>query len=186
MRATRAMQAMPAAALWALLLSGCGGGQDMADLQAFMEAARSAGAGEVEPLPPFQEAPPFAYSAGDRRSPFEAPAAVRKLAQRQDAGSAAPDLHRPRQHLEQFPIASLAMVGTLSWGAARHGLVRDGEGQVHRVRPGDYLGTDHGRIRRIEAQALELIEIVPDGQGWTRRARILALRSSAEAEESTP
>ena len=182
-----AAKAMRVAALWVMLLAGCGaGGQDMADLEAFMEAARSEGAGEVEPLPPFQEASPFAYSAGDRRSPFEAPATVRKLAQRQDADSAAPDLHRPRQHLEQFPIASLTMVGTLSWGAARHGLVRDGEGQVHRVRPGDYLGTDHGRIRRIEAKALELIEIVPDGQGWTRRARILALRSSATAEESTP
>lgn len=183
-----AAKAMRVVALWVMLLAGCGGdgGQDMADLEAFMEAARSEGAGEVEPLPPFQEAPPFAYSAGDRRSPFEAPATVRKLAQRQDAGSAAPDLHRARQHLEQFPIASLAMVGTLSWGAARHGLVRDGEGQVHRVRPGDYLGTDHGRIRRIEAKALELIEIVPDGQGWTRRARILALRSSATEEESTP
>ena len=182
----RSMRTMRVAAVWAMLLAGCGGGRDMADLEAFMEAARSEGAGELEPLPPFQEAPPFAYSAGDRRSPFEAPAAVRKLAQRQDAGSAAPDLHRPRQHLEQFPIASLAMVGTLSWGAVRHGLVRDGEGQVHRVRPGDYLGTDHGRIRRIEAKALELIEIVPDGQGWTRRARVLALRSSTGMEESTP
>ena len=181
-----AAKAMRAAAVWAMLLAGCGGGRDMADLEAFMEAARSEGAGEAEPLPPFQGAPPFAYSAGDRRSPFEAPAAVRKLEQRRNAGSAVPNLHRPRQHLEQFPISSLAMVGTLSWGAARHGLVRDGEGQVHLVRPGDYLGRDHGRIRRIDAKALELIEIVPDGQGWTRRARILVLRSAAGAEESTP
>ena len=172
------MQAVRVAAAWAALLAGCGEGQNLSDLQAFMEAAQAQEAGEVEPLPPFQGAPPFAYSSGDRRSPFEPPATVRKLERRRGESSVTPNLQRPQQHLEQYPIASLAMVGTLSWGGERHALVRDGEGHVHRVRAGDYLGTDHGRIRRIEAQALELIEIVPAGPVWAQRARTLAMHSA--------
>ena len=87
-----------------------------------------------------------------------------------------PDLNRVKQFLEQFPIATLAMVGTLAQGDRLYALVRDGEGGVHRVQLGDYMGTDYGRIQKIAESELELIEIVPDGTGgWVERARTVAL-----------
>ena len=87
-----------------------------------------------------------------------------------------PDTNRVKQFLEQYPIASLAMVGTLSQGQRLYALIRDAEGGVHRVQNGDYMGTDHGRVPRIQESELELIEIVPDGTGgWVERARTVSL-----------
>jgi type IV pilus assembly protein PilP len=68
------------------------------------------------------------------------------------------------------------MVGTLAQGPRTYALVQDGDGGVHRVQRGDYMGTDHGRIQDIAETAIELIEIVPDGTGgWVERARTVSL-----------
>ena len=41
---------------------------------------------------------------------------------------------------------------------------------------GDYLGRDHGRIRRVGAAGIDIVELVADGRGgWVRRLRAIAL-----------
>lgn len=68
------------------------------------------------------------------------------------------------------------MVGTLANKGGSFALIRGGDG-VHRVRVGDYLGRNHGRIVSITADAVEVIELVPDGEdGWLERPRTLALQ----------
>lgn len=157
-------------------LTGCSNGGEHADLRAFMEEARSRPAGPVEPLPSFEQMPPFAYQASIMRSPFDPPVVVKKVERAQGGPKVQPDLNRVKQYLEQFPIGSLAMVGTLSQDNRLYALVRDVEGGVHRVALGDYLGTDYGRIQKIDESGLELIEIVPDGTGgWVERARTVAM-----------
>jgi type IV pilus assembly protein PilP len=48
---------------------------------------------------------------------------------------------------------------------------------VHRVKVGDYLGRNHGRVVGIDEAKVDVIEIVPDGEGgWLERPRSLALR----------
>ena len=87
-----------------------------------------------------------------------------------------PNPNRVKQYLEQFTIASLAMVGTLSQGPAMYALIQDSDGGVHRVQQGDYMGTDHGKIQSIDEAAIELVEIVPDGTGsWVERIRTVSL-----------
>jgi type IV pilus assembly protein PilP len=158
------------------LLAGCGTGQEHADLREFMAEVKARPAGPVEPLPSFEQVPPFAYQASDMRSPFDPPVVLKRVERAEGGPQVTPDLNRVKQFLEQYPIASLAMVGTLAQGQRLYALVRDGEGGVHRVSRGDYMGTDHGRVQRIDDNELELIEIVPDGTGgWVERARTVTL-----------
>ena len=109
------------------------------------------------------------------RSPFEPPVVV-KPSKRPTGPQVKPNPNRVKQYLEQFTIASLSMVGTLSQGSAMYALIQDSDGGVHRVQPGDYMGTDHGKIQSIDDAEIELIEIVPDGTGsWVERIRTVSL-----------
>ena len=52
----------------------------------------------------------------------------------------------------------------------------DGEGGVHRVRVGNYLGKNHGKIVSATETSVEVIEIVPSGVGgWLERPRTIKL-----------
>jgi len=175
------MRRLMTASLTAFLaasLAGCSGGNDFSDLQAFMDEVDARPKPPIAPLPPFEQVPPFAYNASNKRSPFEPPVLVKPMGP-QAGPQVEPDRNRTKQFLEQFPVGTLAMVGTLEQNGRRYGLIKDAEGGVHRVQAGDYMGTDHGKIRVVEEGAIELVEIVPDGtgQGWVQRARTVNLAS---------
>ena len=138
--------------------------------------AVSASMNGLAPLSEFAAPVPSTYRAGGQRSPFEPPALGADPDAQLGAVRIAPDFSRPQQPLEAFPASALAMVGTIVKGAGRRGLVVDGDGGVHEVRAGDYLGEDHGRIQRIGEESIEFVEILPDGVGgWVERNRSLAL-----------
>ena len=53
----------------------------------------------------------------------------------------------------------------------------NGAGGVHRVKVGDYLGRNHGKILVIDDSKIDVMEIVPDGEGgWLERPRSLSLK----------
>lgn len=165
----------------ALLLAGCsGGGQRFEDLDAFMEEVQARPKPPVAPLPEFEPYEAFAYSAAGMRQPFEPPLPPRPP-RLEGEENVAPDPNRVKQYLESFPITSLRMVGTLEREEDVFALIRDGEGGVHRVTVGDYMGTDHGEIVSIDEAVIELDEIVPDGVGgWLKRSRTVRLASSGQ------
>jgi len=163
--------------LAATLLSGCAD-NDFSDLKSYMDEVKARPKSRIPPLPTIKTVAPFAYQASVMRSPFEPPVVVRRVAKQAGEPGVRPDLNRVKQNLEQFPIAQLAMVGTLSQSGTRYALVRDFEGVVHRVRKGDYMGTDHGNVVSLSEVAIELLEIVSDGTGgWVQRERTVALKS---------
>jgi type IV pilus assembly protein PilP len=48
---------------------------------------------------------------------------------------------------------------------------------VHRVKVGDYLGRDNGRIVSVSDSQVDVIEIVSDGEGaWLERPRSISLK----------
>jgi type IV pilus assembly protein PilP len=151
-----------ALALAAASLSACGGGQD--DLRAYIDAVKARPGGRIEALPQIQPAPTFAYEAGDRRSPFVPDTPQRRVSDNPNAVNG-PDPNRPREFLEQFPLDTLKMVGTLSDQRASFGLVQDAQGLVHRVSVGNHLGQNFGRITKITDSEIQLVEIIPDGLG---------------------
>jgi type IV pilus assembly protein PilP len=157
-------------------LSGCGAGDDYGDLDAYMNEVRLQGPGRIEPSPEFRSYPAFTYDAANLRSPFSAQISADLAAQRRGSRNVKPDPGRVRQYLEGFNIEQFEMVGTLSNAAGSYALLR-GAGGVHRLKVGDYLGRNDGRIVAISGSQVDVVEIVPDGQGaWLERPRTIPLK----------
>ncbi|MBE0483157.1 MAG: pilus assembly protein PilP [Bacterioplanes sp.] len=160
------------------LLTGCSSSADTRDLKQFVDDTLSKPRGRIEPIPVFKPYEFFSYSAAGLRSPFELPVVVdTSIAVKSDLASVRPNLDRPREHLERFPIGDLSMVGTMQGAeGALWALIRDGSGGVVRIKTGQYIGQNHGRITDISEYRINLIEIVPNGLGgWIERPRTLAL-----------
>lgn len=88
-----------------------------------------------------------------------------------------PDLARPPQYLEQFPLESLRMRGTLTRASSPlFALVEDPDGVVTRVQAGNYMGRNFGRITTVTPSQITVVEIVPDGRdGFVERPRSLVM-----------
>lgn len=158
-----------------LLVSGCGG-SDFSDLQGYMDEVRARPRGEIEPLPKFQPYESFTYSAAALRSPFQPPIKLEMADRQKGSKNVKPDETRTKQFLEGFNIETFVMVGTLANDVGAFALV-SGAGGVHRVRVGDYLGRNHGRIIAVDESKIDVIEIVPDGEGgWLERPRSLSIK----------
>lgn len=155
---------------------GCSGGSDFADLQSYMDEVRARPKGAIEPLPKFQPYEPFTYSAAALRAPFQPPIKIDMTSRQKGSKDIKPDESRVRQFLEGFNIETFEMVGTLGGEGSVYGLVK-GAGGVHRVKVGDYLGRNHGQITLIDESKIDVVEIVPDGEGgWLERPRSLTLK----------
>ena len=164
-----------------LLISGCVRQDPLTDLKAFVQEQDSRPKGKI-PDPPQFEAPEFvSYTASGQRSPFEMPRPLELVQEEKNApkSNVRPDFSRVKEYLESFRIENLAMVGTIFgydddntlWA-----LVRDGQNEVHRVKVGNYLGRNFGKIIDITDTQIDLIEIVPSGQeNWVERPRIIVL-----------
>lgn len=143
-------------------LAACGG--DMDDLDAYINEVKARPGGRIEPLPEITPYEGFAYVADAEglRSPF---APDTPQASQGPGSGARPDLERSREFLEQFPLDSLRMVGTLDLGGTNYGLIQDSEGLIHRVVPGNYIGQNDGRIVGITESEIQVVEIISDGIG---------------------
>ena len=159
-----------------LLLGGCSE-PDFSDLQVYVDDVKARPKGKIEPVPNPAVYEAFTYDAAALRSPFLPPEQVELAMHRRNMSGVKPDLERPKQFLEDFDIDDFRMVGSLESREGLFALVRNGEG-VYRVKTGDYLGRNHGRIKLIGQDRIELVEIVPDGEGgWLERPRTLLLQS---------
>jgi len=108
------------------------------------------------------------------RSPF-APDAPQVRANANNNGTR-PDADRSREFLEQFPLDTLRMVGTMQLGDTNYGLIQTSDGLIHRVVPGNYMGQNDGRIIAVNESDIELIEIISDGiGGYLERPAAVAL-----------
>jgi len=158
----------------AAVLAGCGAGNDFADLDAFMKDVRQRAPARIEPAPTFRSYPGFTYSATNLRSPFSR--AKTEASRNHGANEVKPDPDRVKQYLESFNIEQFEMVGTLSNTTDNFALLR-GAGGVHRLKVGDYLGRNDGRIVAISSSQVDVVELIPDGEGaWLQRPRIIPLK----------
>lgn len=152
----------------------------LVDLRDFVAEMDSRPSGSIPPPPEFASYELVSYTVSGQRSPFEVPRALE--VQEEEAArvqsNVRPDENRVPEYLENFRIENLAMVGTLTRSEADvlWALVRDANGEIHRVRPGNFLGRNHGRIIGITETQIEMIEIVPSGQDiWVERPRAIVL-----------
>jgi type IV pilus assembly protein PilP len=146
----------------AAVLGGCGG--DNRDLREYIDSVKARQGGRIQPLPEIQPAPTFVYEAGSRRSPFVPDTPQQRVSADPNAVQG-PDRNRPREFLEQFPLDTLRMVGTLNARGASFGLVQTSDGLIHRVTVGNHMGQNYGQIMSISESEIRLVEIIADGLG---------------------
>lgn len=88
----------------------------------------------------------------------------------------APELVRRKEPLEEFPLDTMAMVGSLAREGQPVALVTVGK-LLYQVRPGEYVGQNYGRVTKITETELTLREIVQDATGeWMERMTSLQLQ----------
>lgn len=156
------------------LLAGCD--RNMSDLRAYIRQVKARRSGHVRPIPKMKPYKQYTYVPKGQRSPFEPQESPKGGKGKGTSSVPPPDRNRPRQPLEQYPLDALNMVGTLDVSGVQWALVRDSDGTIYRVRKGDYMGENYGRIVRITNSGITLIEKVPDGLGgWKDRKATVAL-----------
>jgi type IV pilus assembly protein PilP len=157
------------------VLTGCAN-PNLDELSGFVAQQKAMPPERIEPLPEIKQIETFIYSDTGRRNPF-----IDMFGDQAETASVAgsgirPDFNRRKEELESYPLDSIRMVGTLEQVGATWGLVKTKEGTVHKVKSGNYMGQNHGRIVLITEDRIELNEIVQDGSGgYIERQASLAL-----------
>ena len=173
-----------APALAGLVLGGCVS-SDISDLEAWRGEVLARPGGRIEPLPEFKPYEAYAYQSAnlglrDPFMPFYAQRASTEEKVDENAGLTAEMereiRNRNREELENFELDSLKMVGTMNDDSNNWGIILDPDGNVTRVRVGNYMGRNIGKVVNIFEDRIELREIVRNNQGrWEERRAAIAL-----------
>ena len=163
-------------------LSACDSDQE--DLQRWMAEQRA----QVKPSVPRITEPkkftPQTYTEASSFEPFNMLKLTQALRRESNQPSTseliAPELARRKEPLEAFPLDSMAMVGSMNRNGQPVALLRVDK-LLYKVRVGEYLGLNYGRITRINETEIALREIVQDAAGeWIERVATLQLQESAK------
>lgn len=154
------------------VLAGCGGDKGD-DLDQYMRDATKDVKPKIKPLPEVKPYLALQYNAdGVLVDPFRARKAVNK------SGVLQPNLNRPKEPMEAYPLESLKYVGMLSKNKLTYALLKTPDSAVQQVRLGNYVGQNFGRVTQITDAEVVLKEIVQDDLSgdWIERNSNLALQ----------
>lgn len=160
-----------------VLLAACGTAQND-DLTQFMNEANQTVVAPVEPLPEVQVFSPKQYNAdGVLHDPF-----VPRKASVQNTNQ--PDLKRPKEPLEAYPLESLKFVGVLSKKSTIFATIQTPDNMLYQVKPGSHLGEKFGVITALaenhqtlkyELKIKETIQDPVSGE-WSQQTTTLELQ----------
>jgi type IV pilus assembly protein PilP len=168
-------------ALAFLALTGCGTEQH-SDLRQFVRDSENMPRGRIPPLPEVRPYEPFEYAAFDLLDPF----VPRKIEPPRSAkpDPRLPDPNRRKGPLEAFPLENLKMVGSLSQKKEFFALIKTPDNNLYRVKMGDFMGQNFGRVIDINESAVKLKELIQDsGNDWKEEERLLLLQDEQEARK---
>ena len=123
-----------------LFLAACGGDEHQ-DLKEELKNLTKDLRGRIDALPVVKPYEPVPYRAYEMPDPFGSAKIELAIAAaaKSKGGANAPDIARPKEPLEAYPLETLKMVGTLSQKGVFYALVR-ADSSVYRVKAGSYLG----------------------------------------------
>ncbi len=166
-------------------LAGCVS-TDISDLENQVSEIMARPGGRIEPLPEIKPYEAYTYESGQEnaKNPFKLFYVISKPEITDDVvvdDGLTEEMEREirnrnREELEQFELDSLRMVGTIDNESNNWAIVLDPDGVVHRVKVGNYIGSNIGKIINIYEDKIDLREIVQDSSGrWEERESALAL-----------
>ncbi|MDR3370023.1 pilus assembly protein PilP [Rhodoferax sp.] len=173
-----------AALLPLVALTACSVGSE-AELRDWMAQQKSQTFPKVVPLAEPKQFKPENYTETTEFDPFS----VKKLtlALKRDSAQASsnaallePELARRKEPLEEFPLDTIAFVGSMVRDGKPVALVTVGK-LLYQVHTGDHLGQNYGLITKIVETEITLREIVQDAAGeWIERAATLQLQERSK------
>ncbi len=162
------LKAWVATVILSVMLAACGGGEGD-DLDKFIRDAGNGLTGKVDPLPEVNPYVPTVYNAdGMLNDPFQP-----RKAQVKSSGLQ-PNLNRPREPLEAFPLESLKLVGVITRNKMKIALLKTPDNNVRQVKVGNYLGQNLGMVVEVvdtiplEVKVKEIVQDELTGD-WTER-----------------
>lgn len=166
-----------AAGMMCLALISCGG-DDLDDLREQIKNAHADKKPKVEPLPEIKTQESFAYAGINLPDPFAAfnlkPTGGKGGAT--SAGALGPDPNRRREPLEDYPLDSLKMVGTITRAKQAFAIIQAPDGTVQRIKVGDHMGQNSGLVTKVTEEKIDLVELVQGPLGdWVEREANLTL-----------
>lgn len=168
----------------AALLAGCSD-SDVAEINSWMDDVKKNTRVNVAPLEAPKTFIPFAYAVREQIDPFDPNKLLAELMRAAATvhNPLTPDDKRRREFLEQFPVDSMKMVGTIYKGGKSWGLVQI-DRAMYQVKAGTRLGQNHGVVTGLADSAISIKEVVQDAGGeWVERMSKLELQESKETNK---
>lgn len=159
-----------------LALAGCSS-EEGDDLDKFIKESGKEFRGKVDPLPEVTPFVPVEFNAdGTLNDPFKPRQA--QSDKEKKGGGLQPDLNRPREAMEAYPLESLKYVGSLYKAKLKFALVKAPDNAVNQLTIGNYLGQNLGMVVDITDNEIKIKEIVQDelSGDWVERAASLSLQ----------
>lgn len=142
--------------LLCFVLVACSGDEGD-DLDQYMRDAAKDITPRIKPLPEMKAYSALQYNAdGMLVNPFRPRKAVSKSDVMQ------PNMNRPKEPMEAYPLESIKYVGTLSKQGLIYALLKTPDNAVQQVKTGHYVGQDYGLVTQITDSEVILKETVQD------------------------
>lgn len=145
----------------------CSGDYSMSAAENYVATIKAKKPAPIEKFPQLKKFKPVTYNVGNLRDPFS-----RQNLQMLNQ----PDLNRIRGPLEQAALDSIKMVGTVLKNNNYWAILRTADGKIYTVKIGDYVGQNFGKIIKIEANQLQILETISDGTAWKKRITIIKMQ----------
>lgn len=168
-----------AVALAGIVLAACSGGGDHEDLRRWMNDVSKDIKGRIPPLPEVKPYEPVPYDTGNLIDPFK-PAKIGPEQKKGGGSGLQPDMNRPREPLEAYPLESLKYVGVMTKNKVSYAIIQV-DGSLYQVRIGNYMGQNFGVITKVSESEVILKELIQDSAGdWVERESALLLQGQEE------
>jgi len=153
------------------VLTGCSSNTNE-DLESFLRNAGNDMQVKIKPLPEMKSYLSFEFNAdGELNDPFK----TRK--DFEHSAILAPNLNRPKQPLEAFPLESIKFVGMLERGESAYALLKTPDNSVQQVQLGQYIGQNFGKVTAVYENGIDILEVIQDDStgDWVEQAASLLL-----------
>jgi type IV pilus assembly protein PilP len=156
--------------------------ESQGELQEWMNQQKQEVKPNVSRLSPPKKFNPEPYASFSAVEPFSLQKLTVALKQERNQPNSllAEELNRRKEPLEAYPLDSMSMVGSMTKKATPIALLQV-DNLLYRVKLGDRLGQNYGKITRITETDMSLREIVQDAVGdWIERSTTLELQEKAK------
>jgi len=150
---------------------------DMSDLSQFTKETKLKYLGQIEALPAIVPYEGYHYQVEDKRDPFKPSVSlVKTIALKRASNGIRPNSIRNKEDLERYGLETLVMVGVMNNNGQNWAIIKAPDNSIFRVKKGNYMGENNGKILKISESKIDLKEIVKDGLGgWIERPNKLAI-----------